>query len=199
TSLIVPGQRLVIPGRGGSGSTGGNTGGTGNTGGSGNTGGAGNTGGSAGASTYVIKAGDYLARIASQHGVTLDALLAANRLTATSLILPGQVLKIPAGGTPAPSPTPPPTTPAPTPPPSSTGPRYAVRPGDSLAQIAAQHNVPLGALLAANHVATRSRIVPGQVLALPAGAKLTSLDRIINYAFAQIGKPWKFFSRGPDA
>lgn len=74
-----------------------------------------------------------------------------------------------------------------------------MRPGDSLAQIAAQHNVTLGALLAANQMTTSSRIVPGQVIALPAGAKLTSLDRIINYAFAQIGKPWKFFSRGPDA
>ncbi|AMB95460.1 LysM peptidoglycan-binding domain-containing protein [Aerococcus urinae] len=47
------------------------------------------------ANTYQIKAGDNLYRIALNHGVSLNQLLAANQLKANSLILPGQQLVIP--------------------------------------------------------------------------------------------------------
>ena len=46
-------------------------------------------------SSYVIKNNDYLSAIATQHGVTLTALLKANNLTATSSIQPGDKLTIP--------------------------------------------------------------------------------------------------------
>ncbi len=53
-------------------------------------------------SSYVIKANDYLAGIATQHGVTLTALLKANKLIATSSIQPGDKLTIPPATLPLP-------------------------------------------------------------------------------------------------
>jgi LysM repeat protein len=58
-------------------------------------------------STYVVQPGDWLAKIASRCGVTLSALYAANPWAAYYYyIYPGQVLNIPGGYTPAPSPVP---------------------------------------------------------------------------------------------
>lgn len=50
-------------------------------------------------STYVVKAGDYLSKIAGDNGVTLQALLDANGLTVASVIHPGDKLVIPSSGT----------------------------------------------------------------------------------------------------
>ena len=44
---------------------------------------------------YVVQSGDFLLGIAKQHGVTLGALLKANRLTLTSTIHAGRILQIP--------------------------------------------------------------------------------------------------------
>lgn len=52
-----------------------------------------------GGATYEVKEGDVLERIARRHGVRLSDLLAANDMTATSLIIPGDDLRIPAKGT----------------------------------------------------------------------------------------------------
>jgi peptidoglycan lytic transglycosylase D len=51
--------------------------------------------------TYVVRNGDSLDRIARKHGVTVDALLAANTLGNRNLIHPGQTLNVP-GAEPAP-------------------------------------------------------------------------------------------------
>lgn len=45
--------------------------------------------------SYTIKAGDTLGAIAARHGVSLSALLSANKLSATTIIYPGQKLAIP--------------------------------------------------------------------------------------------------------
>jgi peptidoglycan endopeptidase LytE len=197
TSLIVPGQRLVIPSTSGGGGGGGSSVGGGGSGG----------GGGTSYTTYTVKAGDWLSKIASRHGITLQALLTANRLTATSLIVPGQQLRIPrsgsgGGGTPSRPPAPPVNPPVVNPPvvnPPAAGPTYTVRPGDSLGAIASQHDVTIDALLAVNRFSRSTVIRPGQQMKLPAGAKLTRLDRVLGYALAQVGKQWRFFSRGPDA
>jgi len=47
---------------------------------------------------YTVVAGDTLSGIARRLGVTLDALLAVNGMTASSLIVPGQQLAVPQGG-----------------------------------------------------------------------------------------------------
>jgi N-acetylmuramoyl-L-alanine amidase len=46
--------------------------------------------------SYVVKAGDTITAIASRHGVTIQAVLTANRLGVSSIIYPGQKLTIPA-------------------------------------------------------------------------------------------------------
>jgi peptidoglycan endopeptidase LytE len=74
-----------------------------------------------------------------------------------------------------------------------------VRPGDSLGAIATQHGVTLAALLAVNGFTSGSLIIPGMKVTLPAGARLTGLDRVLGFAMAQVGKPWQFFTRGPHA
>ena len=94
---------------------------------------------------YTVKPGDWLSRIASQHGVTLAALLDANDLTVTSLIVPGQQLRIPRPAT------------------GGSG-------GGS----------------------------SGGAPSRPASPPAARVDRVLNYALAQVGKPYKFATRGPD-
>ena len=53
----------------------------------------------ASASTYTVVSGDTLYGIARKLGVSLNALLAANGMSATSTIHPGTVLTVPAGAT----------------------------------------------------------------------------------------------------
>ncbi|KQN99782.1 hypothetical protein ASF21_13420 [Arthrobacter sp. Leaf234] len=62
------------------------------------------------AGSYTVKGGDTLGAIASRHGVSLQALLAANKMSMTTIIYPGQKLTIPGkGAAPAPAPAPAPS------------------------------------------------------------------------------------------
>lgn len=63
--------------------------------------------------SYTVARGDSLSRIASRHGVTLQAIVDANGITDPNRIFVGQVLTVP-GGSPAPevAPTPAPSTPS---------------------------------------------------------------------------------------
>jgi LysM repeat protein len=141
------------------------------------------------AGSYTVQAGDYLSAIASRNGVTLAALLHANNLTVDSLILPGQRLTIPGGRGGG----------SPTQAPRGGGGNYTVRAGDSLSVIASRHDTSLTALLRANNLTVNSLIVPGQRLSLPAGATVGPIDRVLAYALAQVGKPYRFFTKGPDS
>jgi LysM repeat protein len=158
--------------------------------------------------TYTVRAGDSLGRIAQRHRVGLNALLAVNGFSVTSLILPGQAITLPAGAVTAPTA---PTGPAPTAPAGggsgASGGAYTIRAGDSLGGIAQRYGVALGALLAANGFSSSSLIVPGQTISLPAGAAPqtptaaptgTRVDAVVQYALAQQGKPYAFFTAGPD-
>jgi LysM repeat protein len=159
----------------------------------------------ASAATYTVKAGDSLSAIAARNRVTLAALLAANNMTASSLITPGMKLALPAGaGAPSSS--------------SSNGSSnvgaggsYTVKAGDSLSKIAARNGVTLGALLSANNMTATSLITPGMTLALPAGASPAQaqttdqpaagsrIDTVLQFALSQQGKPYQFAASGPDA
>ena len=52
---------------------------------------------------YIVRSGDALAGIAWRHGVSLGALVKANSIAATSLILPGQRLSVPPATRPIPT------------------------------------------------------------------------------------------------
>lgn len=175
---------------------------------------------------YVIKAGDSLYAIARRHGVTLNALLAANGIEATDLILPGRTLKLPAGATGAAPSTNAPTATTAAPASGSSGLVYTVRPNDSLSLIASRANTRLSALLALNGLTMSSMIHPGDQLKLPEGSTMPSanpeattapsasaqpaaqaniaatgnsqIDAVLAFTRAQLGKPYKFFTAGPD-
>jgi len=53
--------------------------------------------------TYEVTAGDTVSAIAADHGVSTDAVLAANGLTRDSIIYPGEVLQIPSSAAPGPA------------------------------------------------------------------------------------------------
>ncbi len=144
-------------------------------------------------SNYTVQAGDSLDGIARRLGVAFADLLAANSLTATSVIHPGDTLKVPAGATNSP----------PTPTPTGPTTSYTVKAGDGLASIAAAQRVTLAALLKANGLKTSSVIHPGQVLRIPGSTSATPVattptDTLTTYLQAQVGKPYKFFTAGPD-
>ncbi|MBN1977691.1 MAG: LysM peptidoglycan-binding domain-containing protein [Anaerolineae bacterium] len=90
TSRIYVGQRLVIPGYSGSPPS---------------------TPPASG-QTYVVKRGDTLSAIALRYGVSVWSIAQLNAISNPSLIYVGQVLRIPAGGSPSPSPAPSPPAPA---------------------------------------------------------------------------------------
>ena len=106
------------------------------------------------AGVYVVRSGDSLSRIAARLDVRLADLLRVNSLTLSSLILPGQQLRVPttaAAGSSA----------------GAGGTTYTVQRGDWLSRIASRHGVTLSALLAANDLTVNSLIMPGQRLVIP--------------------------------
>ena len=155
--------------------------------------------------SYIVRPGDNLVGIARKTGARLADLLAANNLITTSMIHPGDILTVPGPSGPG-------TTPA-TGVNTSTS-AYTVVRGDSLAGIARKNGVTLKALLASNSLTASSVIHPGQALRLPTGATPTTAappklaptivanappsEVLVTYLRSQVGKPYKFFTAGPD-
>ena len=119
---------------------------------------------------YVVKRGDIPERIANEYGITVEALLDANGLTAKSIIYEGQKLRIPltgpVGGPDVSRPTSAPTR-------ESGIYIYRVQPGDTLLAIAAQFSTTLSAILSSNNLREDAIIQPGQVLTVPVGSPAT--------------------------
>ena len=187
TSLILPGDKLVVP-----------------TGAAAPTPAAtAPTGPVAGTIVHTVKNGDFLMGIASLYKVTLADLLAVNHLTVKSVINPGRQLVLPANA----------VAPQAAATPAATGITYTVKFGDFLAGIAAQFKVKLSDLLAVNKITASTLILPGAKLALPAGAvqpnvamasspdvqaTLGPAGTVVAFAYAQLGKPYRFFTAGPN-
>jgi len=117
-------------------------------------------------SSYTVKAGDTLSGIAAKNNVGLSTLLAANGLSSSSIIYPGQKLKLSGGassGGGGSSTSNSPSTGA------STASTYTVKSGDTLSGIASRNGVSLSALLSANGLSSTSIIYPGQTLKLGGG------------------------------
>lgn len=107
--------------------------------------------------TYRVVSGDTLSGIASKYGVSWQTLQQMNGLPDPNRIYPGQVLKVPGGGSSA----------APAP---SGGGSYTVQPGDTLSGIAAKFGTSWQNLQAINGLPDANKIYPGQVLKVTGGA-----------------------------
>ncbi|HNS01757.1 MAG TPA: peptidoglycan DD-metalloendopeptidase family protein [Anaerolineae bacterium] len=97
---------------------------------------------------HVVQPGDTLASLARQYGSTVEALIAANGLTAQTPIAVGQTLIAPAAAQPLLP--------------------IEAQPRDTLASLAQRHGVKLADLQAINQLAPGQRLAPGQDLLLPA-------------------------------
>ncbi|UYO95935.1 LysM peptidoglycan-binding domain-containing protein [Microbacterium sp. M28] len=117
------------------------------------------------AQSYTVVAGDTITRIASKHGTTINAVLAANGLSRSSVIYPGQQLRISGVAAPASAPA---ATPASAPAPTAdAATSHTVVAGDTISAIAKKYATSVSAVLAANGLTGSSIIYPGQKIAIP--------------------------------
>jgi LysM repeat protein len=122
-------------------------------------------------STYTVKPGDTLWRIAMTHRVSPGEIMQHNKMSSDS-VKTGQKLAIPGKSVttytpPAPTPTVQ-KTPAKTTPPGRN--QYLVAPGDTFSQIASRHKISQAALQQANPGVNPNVIVIGSSLNIPASA-----------------------------
>ncbi|WP_146070822.1 LysM peptidoglycan-binding domain-containing protein [Arthrobacter sp. B1805] len=106
--------------------------------------------------SYTVQAGDMLSLIAERFGVSLEALVQANRIANADRIDVGQILVIPRGGTAV----------------VETGNvgMYVVQGGDSLTSIAQRFGTTVPTLVALNGLANADLIHVGQTLKVPGSA-----------------------------
>lgn len=96
---------------------------------------------------YRVQSGDTLSGIAQDHGVSLDALIAANpQIENPNLIRPGEVVSLPAG--------------------DAAGQNYTVQSGDTLSDIAARFGTDWQTIARQNGLDNPNLIFPGQQLAI---------------------------------
>lgn len=108
--------------------------------------------------TYTVAPGDTVSDIAARYGLSTPQVLAANGLSWSSIIHPGQVLRLTSS-------TPTPTVGAPTTPAAPQS--HEIVSGETVSAIAAQYGLPTDAVLAANGLGWSSLIFPGQILVIP--------------------------------
>jgi LysM repeat protein len=103
--------------------------------------------------SYRVKAGDNLSSIAKRHGLTLQELTAVNRISSSTIIFPGQVLRVAKlVETPAPA--------------ADAPDSYQVQAGDTLGSIGKIFGLSISALREFNGFSRSSIIYVGQVLSL---------------------------------
>jgi murein DD-endopeptidase MepM/ murein hydrolase activator NlpD len=103
-------------------------------------------------SNYTVKRGDSVSRIAAQHALSMDAIIASNSISNARQLREGQVLRLP----------------------NMDGIPYTVKSGDTLGKIARNQGIPLEAILDANDLESET-ITAGTMLFLP-GARMPSED-----------------------
>ncbi len=128
------------------------------------------------ASSYTVRKGDSLARIADRLNTSVDDLKSDNRLK-KSAIHPGQVLKGPR---------------------TAPSKAYLAAAGDTVDGVADRFGVSARALRAANGLARTSRIKGGQKLRLPAGYRDHGVSRGENRGESTVFQPQAPRERRPD-
>lgn len=132
-----------------------------------------------GAKAHTVRSGDTLSGISHRYDVSLASLLRANGLKASSLIYPGQSIKLSAGASsvkaarPA-AKAPTRTTTSTAKPAARTGGSYTIKAGDTLGSIAARNKVSLASLLRANGLQATSVNYAGRSIKLPGATTAAS-------------------------
>ena len=125
------------------------------------------------ATSYSVRSGDTLGRIAARHGVSLSQLISLNDLRNPNLIRTGQTIKLPAGAsTSAGGSTTASNSSSVTPAGGAT--THIVRTGDTVAGIASRYGIPQSQLVAANgivggriYASSQLRLVPSAGSTVP--------------------------------
>lgn len=126
------------------------------------------TTGTASGSTYTVRSGDTLSSIAARYGTSYTNIMRLNGLSST-MIYPGQTLKVSGRATTPTSPS----RPTPTRPTSGAQSTYTVQAGDSLSSIAARYGTTYQNIMNLNGL-TSFLIFPGQTLKVSGSATTTS-------------------------
>lgn len=106
----------------------------------------------AGSVAYEVRPGDTLSAIASEHGIPLHELIAANDIADPDLIQPGQEVVIPGDG-------------------GEPDRVHVVEAGETLADIAHRYRASISRLAEANELSNPSLIRVGQRLSIPGGGE----------------------------
>lgn len=104
--------------------------------------------------TYTVQAGDTMYSIARRHGVSVDAILWANKLTDPNVLKQGQQLVIPP----------------------STGKLHTVKDGDTVDGLAQEYGVSTAGIVAVNGLSDGADLRPGQRLLIPVATKPSAGD-----------------------
>lgn len=104
----------------------------------------------AGSVAYEVRSGDTLSAIASEHGVSLQAILDNNDISNPDLIRPGLQITIPGEG-------------------GESGRVHVVAKGETLSNIASRYKASLSGLVEANELSNPNLIRIGQKLTIPGG------------------------------
>ncbi|MFC0682462.1 LysM peptidoglycan-binding domain-containing protein [Lysobacter korlensis] len=110
--------------------------------------------------THIVESGDTLSEIAQWHGVALGTVFALNGLGPSSVIHPGDVIRLTSDTAEVSAP------PADAP---SAARTHTVRSGDTLGRIAAQYGVSLDSVFELNGLSRSSIIYPGDIIRLTPG------------------------------
>ncbi|WP_396823307.1 LysM peptidoglycan-binding domain-containing protein [Microbacterium trichothecenolyticum] len=119
--------------------------------------------------TYTVQRGDTVSAISKRHGITTNAVLSANGLGWSSIIYPGQTIRIPGAAAPAASVPAPAPAPAPAPN-TSAGGSHTIAAGETISSIAKRYGVTTNGVLSANGLGWSSIIYPGQTIKIPGSA-----------------------------
>jgi cell wall-associated NlpC family hydrolase len=118
--------------------------------------------------SYTVQEGDALLGIAKRYGLKYGAILKLNGITLDAMLRPGDTLLLPPGATPV-APAPLPTT------------------------------VPVTTVPVTTVPVTTVPVTTVPVTTVPAPAPAgTPIDTVVAFAKAQVGKPYRFFTAGPD-